>query len=104
MGRWGWCRGGMGPNMWGAWGTLNPLGLPRGIGWMIASALATGPKTEQEIREHISKITGIQISYSLEPVLSMWALRGFIRKREDGRYELIAAPPFGPFWAAYPFW
>jgi len=82
------------------WGTgpypigLNPWGFPRRSGWMVFSALATGPKTEQEIKDYISKLTGLQITYSLQPFLDYLASIGVIKKREDGKYEL----------SIYPYW
>jgi hypothetical protein len=55
---------------------LNPWGFPRRSGWIIFSALATGPKTEQEIKDYVSKLTGLQITFSLQPFLDYLASVG----------------------------
>jgi len=75
---------------------LNPRGFPRRSGWIIFSALATGPKTEQEIKDYVSKLTGLQITFSLQPFLDYLASIGMIKKREDGKYELGVNPYWYP--------
>ena len=76
---------------------LNPWGFPRRSGWIIFSALASGPKTEEEIKDYMTKLTGLQITYSLQPFLDYLASAGTIKKREDGKYELGALPYwYGP--------
>jgi len=75
---------------------LNPWGFPRRSGWIIFSALATGPKTEQEIKDYVSKLTGLQITFSLQPFLDYLASIGMIKKREDGKYELGVNPYWYP--------
>ena len=85
--------GGFGPLRVGPLGFgLNPWGLPRRSGWLVFSALSTGPKSEQEIKDYITKITGIQITYSLQPFLDYLASTGVIKKREDNKYELNVHP------------
>ena len=86
---------GFGP---GYWGTLSPLGIPRGTGWLIRAALAEGPKTESEIRDYISKYTGYQIAYSLKPLLDIWVSRGLAKLRDDGKYELTSLAPWPIWW------
>ncbi len=73
-------------------------GMPRGTGRLIYAALAGGPKAESEIKDYINKFTGIQITYSLEPVLDFWVARGTLKKKEDGKYELAQPAMPGPMW------
>lgn len=73
---------------------LNPWGFPRRSGWMVLNALASGPKSEQEIRDYLAKLTGIQLNYSMQPFLDYLASTGIIKKREDGKYELNAIYPY----------
>lgn len=77
---------------------LGLSGMPRGTGRLIYAALAGGPKAEPEIKDYISKFTGIQITYSLEPVLDFWVARGTVKKREDGKYELALPATPWPVW------
>ena len=77
-----------------AWFGVNPWGFPRRSGWIIFSALATGPKSEQEIKDYFAKLTGLQINYSIQPFLDYLTSLGIIRKREDGKYELS----YTPYW------
>ncbi len=94
------CMGPYGYGGYGSWGPgpyafgLNPWGFPRRSGWIVFSALASGPKTEQEIKDYMAKLTGLQITYSLQPFLDYLASTGAIKKREDGKYEL----------GSYPYW
>ena len=90
----GYGVGGHAPYVFG----LNPWGFPRRSGWLVFSALASGPKTEQEIKDYMARLTGLQITYSLQPFLDYLASTGAIKKREDGKYELGAYPYwYGPF-------
>lgn len=75
-------------------------GMPRGIYGLVMASLASGPKSEQEVRDYIARATGIQITYSLEPYLDMLTAYGLLSK-SDNKYSLRATPPPAP-WA--PWW
>ncbi|MGC8557508.1 MAG: hypothetical protein ACP5NC_00735 [Nitrososphaeria archaeon] len=95
----GWFGAGNGRGCGTGWGIgFSPAGMPRGTGRLIYTALAGGPKTEAEIKDFINKLTGYQISYSLEPILDFWTARGILKKGEDGKYELLMPANLGAWW------
>jgi DNA-binding PadR family transcriptional regulator len=77
----------------------------RGLRMMVVSLLSGSPKNGVELMDEIERMTRgwwRPSPGSIYPVLEQLSNEGFIRKREDGRYELTQKGqeelewPFGP--------